>query len=578
MLIFPYLVSLIIRATANTTSVLSPRGFALPNAVSDSLISSFEPDRTPHEIPKNQTAAGSSRENSLKLAESSEASPGALIAKRKAKSYTFGGVRGIFRIPSFGKNTGSTDSPSSISGAELAAKRSKKSKKSVAARKTKPRGDREGKEDRARGDRADTGLDGIADGFRPSEASLGGPLQSSDAAADSGRIAGLGLETEALIESLRGRLQSIRPLLSSTGGESGVEVRSQHLLASSAGQHRKGLSQKVVSPVFSTVGVVALVVFVLLSISVAGYTTKIFLNELNKAISNGYTEFIEKQAAVRKISPQQLKRYRSTVWNRSSEPSEADEKKPWSFVEDFSGSRIYFFNKEVAPETFVCNHSFSRLPSLEPDVPGIYFEIEVEYLHDQAAIVIGISDLLDLLEIRKGRFPGNTLRSVGFNIKTGEVFMGNTIAHKFDIAETIKATIDAETSRLDDPAGNFYGIGFIFDLGVFFFTFNGRILNSLSYQALGEANTKLYLLKKHEMVEQSESIRKAGDIMKFINHLDLKKSYRDEIKRIPQFQSINEELHPVIYLAGAAKFFVNVGAAPFQVKDAAAQTGLLGSP
>ena len=572
MLIFPYLVSLIIRATANITSTFSARAFSLSNLASDSLI----PSVNAQELSKNQTVVGSAREETSSPFESSEAYVTSLVREDRS---SLDRTRGIFsgskkfRIPSFKRNTDSADDTSSSLGTKLNAKHSKKSKKSKSKGSHKIKDNREKKQDRIQYGSTDTGLDDIAFDKKPSEVNLSNLLEGIST---NNEI--VNLESERLIESLKDRLQSIKPLLSAPVYDAGFEVQFQHGLASSGGKHRKGLGRKIASPLLSTVVIAALLLLVILSICVAIYITKIFLNEMNRAISNGYTEFIEKQAAVRKISAQQLKRYRSTVWSRSNEPNEAAEKKPWSFVEDFSGSRIYFFNKEVAAESFVCNHSFSRLPSLEPDVPGIYYEIEVEYLHDQSALIIGISDLLDLLEIRKGKFPGNTLRSVGFNIKTGEVFMGNTIAHKFDIAEIIKMTIDADTSRLDDPAGNFYGIGFIFDLGLFFFTFNGRILNSLSYQALGEANTKLYLLKKHEMIEQNESVKKAGDIMKFINHLDLKKTYRDEIKRIPQFKSINEELHPVIYLAGAAKFFVNVGAAPFQVKDVSIQTGLLGSP
>ena len=65
----------------------------------------------------------------------------------------------------------------------------------------------------------------------------------------------------------------------------------------------------------------------------------------------------------------------------------------------------------------------------------------------------------------------------------------------------------------------------------FFFTFNGWILNSLSYQAIGEMRFQVYNKIRKDELEQDEKVHKVSKIHTLANKIGLKKSYKDELKK-----------------------------------------------
>lgn len=64
--------------------------------------------------------------------------------------------------------------------------------------------------------------------------------------------------------------------------------------------------------------------------------------------------------------------------------------------------------------------------------------------------------------------------------------MDENIIHTFNFMNEIKEIYDVDDSRNFDFNGCYYGIGVSLKNSMFFFTFNGRILNSLTFQAAGE--------------------------------------------------------------------------------------------
>ena len=110
-----------------------------------------------------------------------------------------------------------------------------------------------------------------------------------------------------------------------------------------------------------------------------------------------------------------------------------------------------------------------------------------------------------------------------------------------------------------------------------FFTFNGKILNSLSYQTTAEIRYKIYKYKKSDIIEDdnTSNIKKIDKLNTLAKRLDLPKEYRDEIKNVPVFISTLSHLIPVIYVTGASKFKTNIGGSVFQIKERILDLGLL---
>lgn len=70
---------------------------------------------------------------------------------------------------------------------------------------------------------------------------------------------------------------------------------------------------------------------------------------------------------------------------------------------------------------------------------------------------------------------------MGFNVKTGEVYIDETVVYTFDFMDAIQEVYNVDDSKNFDFNGCFFGVGVSINTNEFFFTFNGRILNSLSY-------------------------------------------------------------------------------------------------
>lgn len=138
---------------------------------------------------------------------------------------------------------------------------------------------------------------------------------------------------------------------------------------------------------------------------------------------------------------------------------------------------------EEVEETLTCDKVFygDKNKSLY-----LYYEVEVNYLHDSTRLIIGFIDRDKLENYSSLDFPGKIESSVGFNVKNGEVYIDENIVYTFNFMDQIQEVYEVDDSKNFDFNGCFFGIGVALSTQEFFFTFNGRILNSLSFQAVGE--------------------------------------------------------------------------------------------
>ena len=86
-----------------------------------------------------------------------------------------------------------------------------------------------------------------------------------------------------------------------------------------------------------------------------------------------------------------------------------------------------------------------------------------------------------LKEIQSDYIPGVTDNSYGFRVKTGEILNNGNIVYTFNMLEEILDVYDMDESKNFDFNGSFFGIGVSLTTKEFFFSYNGRILNSLSF-------------------------------------------------------------------------------------------------
>jgi hypothetical protein len=205
----------------------------------------------------------------------------------------------------------------------------------------------------------------------------------------------------------------------------------------------------------------------------------------------------------------------------------------------------------------------------------LYFEVEVDYLHDSTKLIFGYTDYSNLDKIDDSIFPGKIEKSIGINIKNGEIYKDGNKEYKFDFLKKIKENYNLDDSQYFDFNGCFFGIGVSLKSKEFFFTFNGRILNSLSYQASGEIRYQVYNQIKNDMLDQEEMIHKTKNIKTLANKINLEKEYKKEFKNKPVFKSTFSDYVPIIYVNGVSRFFVNIGGNAFAVKERHVRTGLI---
>lgn len=165
--------------------------------------------------------------------------------------------------------------------------------------------------------------------------------------------------------------------------------------------------------------------------------------------------------------------------------------------------------------------------------------------------------------------------SIGFNVKNGQVYIDNEIVYTFNFMEEIQQIYKVDDSRQFDFNGCAFGIGMDVQNQQFFFSFNGRILNSLSFQTVGEMRFQVYNKIRKDELEQDEKLHKVSKLQGLATKLGLKKDYKDEIKKINKFKVPMSNAVPMIFIQRSGKFYVNIGGAPFMVRERQIKTGVL---
>ena len=87
--------------------------------------------------------------------------------------------------------------------------------------------------------------------------------------------------------------------------------------------------------------------------------------------------------------------------------------------------------------------------------------------------------------------------------------------------DAILEVYNVDDSKNFDFNGCFFGVGISMNTNEFFFTFNGRILNSLSYQAIGEMRFQVYNKIRKDELEQDEKVHKVNKIQSLANKIGL---------------------------------------------------------
>jgi hypothetical protein len=314
---------------------------------------------------------------------------------------------------------------------------------------------------------------------------------------------------------------------------------------------------------------------VILILLVLGYTALVILfsqhkllPEIKSAILNGYNEFIEKQLPTKKLLPSQIKNLENLIWKVQDQENQG-------LVEvekNFEGQRYKFEYKAKDYNQYFAPSSPIDLKNTESKV--FYFEVEISYLHDLSKLVIGFTDKETAENLPK-MHPGKYPNSIGFNLKSGEVYQNNEIVHVFKFQEVIKDMFEANESGMLDLTGSFFGIGVNLYYDKFFFTFNGTVLNGLSFQAATDIRYKTYDMRRKDLISESEGIRNKEKLNQITRKLQIKKEYRDELKNLKEFKCNFKNLIPVVFVEKFCRFYVNVGGSPFQLKDREIKHGIL---
>ena len=313
-----------------------------------------------------------------------------------------------------------------------------------------------------------------------------------------------------------------------------------------------------------------------------------FYYEIAYAIANGYSEFIEKQGITKELPEKRIKLLNSLKWV-IYDLKEIEVAKNVTEVEEFQGI-VYDFdikmkeriNYILAVPPASSKKKKTKKPSdfyyslNKEDTRYVYYEIETEYIHDSTEVIIGYDDSSNMEEQKIG-FPGQRPKSIGYNVKTGEVYINGSIVHTFNFSREIRKIRDDEFNSKFDYNGSFFGIGVNLKNNLAFFTFNGRILNSLPFQTASEIRYKIYKYKRDDIIESDDTtnIKKVAKLNTLMKRLDLEKEQRDDIKNMLQFSSSVNNYVPGIYITGACKLRVNVGGSVFQIREKILELGLL---
>lgn len=329
------------------------------------------------------------------------------------------------------------------------------------------------------------------------------------------------------------------------------------------------------------------------------YSFRVFYNEIKWAIQNGYTEFIEKQEPAKELTEKRIKLLGLLEWRYLDKELFYDDE-VMTEIKSYQGAITCFSTRDKAPKNYILTYidekEQKRIMEEKKDVaeasiqishayylnkndsPYAYYEIMTEYLHDDTNLIIGFIDTAELADFPQNEFPGRRNKSVGFNIKTGEVYLNSNIVHTFNFRLEIKKAMgeDYDNEKFDFN-GSFFGIGMNFKTDLVFFTFNGKILNSFSYQTSAEIRYKIYKLKKLDALEEGDAsnIKKAKKLKKLIGKLDVDKEIKNDVKSLPEFVLKAKNYVPIVHVNGACKFHMNIGGSVFQVKERIIHLGML---
>lgn len=168
--------------------------------------------------------------------------------------------------------------------------------------------------------------------------------------------------------------------------------------------------------------------------------------------------------------------------------------------------------------------------------------------------------------------PGMIGKGVGFNIRTGEVFINEKMIKKFDLYAEINELYGNDESLNNsqnmDFTGNFYGIGLNVNKKQLFLSFNGRIINTLDFKAIGEILYITHEMKVQELIEKDENLEDKHELEDFTDQLELDNKTSTKIKKLSNFKlQWKDFVYPAIYIDNMCKVNWNIGALPFKVKD-----------
>ena len=346
----------------------------------------------------------------------------------------------------------------------------------------------------------------------------------------------------------------------------------------------ESISEKISKTQFalkSSLALLLLLIIFVLTVSVGFIIKKVYLPEIKCAIMNGYSQFIEKQLPYRRLSGLKLQLFLNFTWvNEATYPQASfipESALPHInlkvTVQEYPEGLKYFIEyKESTPRNLHPDH-FVINPLLTAE-KVFYFEVEIFYLHDLTQILIGFAEDTFLQE-NKEQFLGEFEGSIGLNIRTGEVKAAGEVIHTFDLASIVSEFHGINESGMLETTGNFYGIGINFHTHLFFFTFNGIMLNGLSFQAQTSLRYKINDMRKRDLINNEEGIRTSKKLNALGRKVQLEKKYKDQMKNLKQFPCKLKNVVPVFGISGLSKIEVNIGAFPFQLKDRELKHGLL---
>ena len=152
------------------------------------------------------------------------------------------------------------------------------------------------------------------------------------------------------------------------------------------------------------------------------------------------------------------------------------------------------------------------------------------------------------------------------------MFINEKMTKKFDLNAEVNEFYEMDdslnTSQNIDFTGNFYGIGINVNKKQMFFSFNGRIINTLDFKAIGEIMYMTHKMKVQELIDKEENLEEKHELEEFTDQLELDNKTSTKIKKLTNFKlQWKDFVYPVIYIDNMCKINWNIGALPFKVKD-----------